>query len=51
MTYYCAKYAFIPQQNGRIVNIIAQIQRGFPGMVHTGAARYFFFNNSFTFEY
>jgi citronellol/citronellal dehydrogenase len=29
----------IPQKRGRIVNIIAQIIRGFPGMVHTGAAR------------
>jgi citronellol/citronellal dehydrogenase len=29
----------IPQKRGRIVNIIAQIARGFPGMVHTGAAR------------
>eukprot|EP01117_Protostelium_nocturnum_P006013 TRINITY_DN2162_c0_g1_i1.p1 TRINITY_DN2162_c0_g1~~TRINITY_DN2162_c0_g1_i1.p1 ORF type:complete len:241 (-),score=42.21 TRINITY_DN2162_c0_g1_i1:40-762(-) len=25
--------------NGRVINIIAQIARGFPGMVHTGAAR------------
>lgn len=30
---------FIPQKQGKIVNIIAQIFRGFPGMVHTGAAR------------
>lgn len=29
----------IPQQGGRIVNVIANIYRGFPGMVHTGAAR------------
>ena len=29
----------IPQKRGRIVNIIANIARGFPGMVHTGAAR------------
>ena len=29
----------IPQQRGRIVNVIAQISRGFPGMIHTGAAR------------
>jgi citronellol/citronellal dehydrogenase len=27
------------QRHGRIVNIIADIARGFPGMVHTGAAR------------
>jgi citronellol/citronellal dehydrogenase len=30
---------FIPQKSGIIINIIAQIKRGFPGMVHTGAAR------------
>lgn len=30
---------FIPQQSGTIVNIIANIYRGFPGMSHTGAAR------------
>ncbi len=30
---------FIPQKSGVIVNIIADIFRGFPGMVHTGAAR------------
>jgi citronellol/citronellal dehydrogenase len=30
---------FIPQKRGRIVNVIANIARGFPGMVHTGAAR------------
>jgi citronellol/citronellal dehydrogenase len=29
----------IPQKSGRIVNVIANIYRGFPGMVHTGAAR------------
>jgi len=29
----------IPHRRGRIVNIIANIARGFPGMVHTGAAR------------
>jgi citronellol/citronellal dehydrogenase len=29
----------IPRRRGRIVNIIANIARGFPGMVHTGAAR------------
>ena len=29
----------IPQKRGRIVNVIANIARGFPGMVHTGAAR------------
>ncbi len=30
---------FIPQQRGNIINIVAQMFRGFPGMVHTGAAR------------
>jgi citronellol/citronellal dehydrogenase len=30
---------FIPQKSGNIINIIAQIFRGFPGMAHTGAAR------------
>ena len=30
---------FIPQKQGIIVNIIAGINAGFPGMVHTGAAR------------
>lgn len=30
---------FIPQKSGVILNIIANIYRGFPGMVHTGAAR------------
>lgn len=31
--------AMIPQRGGRIVNVIAQIFRGFPGFAHTGAAR------------
>ncbi len=39
MTLACGKLAFIPQKSGRIVNIIAQTRRGFPGMIHTGAAR------------
>lgn len=30
---------FIPQKDGNIINIIANIFRGFPGMAHTGAAR------------
>ncbi|MGK0363856.1 MAG: citronellol/citronellal dehydrogenase [Saprospiraceae bacterium] len=30
---------FIPQKHGNIVNILANIWRGFPGMAHTGAAR------------
>lgn len=29
----------IPSKGGRIINVIANIYRGFPGMVHTGAAR------------
>jgi citronellol/citronellal dehydrogenase len=29
----------LPQRSGSIVNVIANIARGFPGMVHTGAAR------------
>ena len=39
MTHAVATKAMIPQKRGRIVNVIAQISRGFPGMVHTGAAR------------
>ncbi len=39
MTRDMAKHFFIPQKNGVIVNIIAEIMRGFPGMIHTGAAR------------
>jgi citronellol/citronellal dehydrogenase len=39
MTHAVANKAMIPQKKGRIVNVIAQIYRGFPGMVHTGAAR------------
>jgi citronellol/citronellal dehydrogenase len=39
MTREVASRAMIPQRRGRIVNVIAQIFRGFPGMAHTGAAR------------
>jgi citronellol/citronellal dehydrogenase len=39
VTQIMAKTFFIPQKEGNIVNIIANIFRGFPGMVHTGAAR------------
>jgi citronellol/citronellal dehydrogenase len=39
MTHAVANAAMIPQNSGRIVNVIANIYRGFPGMVHTGAAR------------
>jgi len=39
MTQTFAKELFIPQKHGIVLTIIAQIFRGFPGMVHTGAAR------------
>lgn len=39
MTQAMAKNFFIKQKEGIIINIIANIYRGFPGMVHTGAAR------------
>jgi citronellol/citronellal dehydrogenase len=39
MTQTMANTFFIPQNNGKILNIIANVYRGFPGMVHTGAAR------------
>jgi citronellol/citronellal dehydrogenase len=39
MTQAVATRCFFPQARGRIVNVIANIARGFPGMVHTGAAR------------
>ncbi len=39
MTREVATKAMIPQRGGRIVNVIAQIFRGFPGFAHTGAAR------------
>ncbi|HJL17141.1 MAG TPA: SDR family oxidoreductase [Sandaracinaceae bacterium LLY-WYZ-13_1] len=38
-THAVANAWMIPQQRGRIVNVIAQVARGFPGMAHTGAAR------------
>lgn len=34
-----AKRFFFAQKSGNIVNIIANMHRGFPGMAHTGAAR------------
>jgi citronellol/citronellal dehydrogenase len=34
-----ATRSMIPRKRGRIVNVIANIYRGFPGMAHTGAAR------------
>ena len=39
MTRDMANRFFIPQKKGVIVNIIVDMHRGFPGMVHTGAAR------------
>jgi citronellol/citronellal dehydrogenase len=39
MTHAVATRALLKQKRGVIVNVIAQIARGFPGMVHTGAAR------------
>ncbi len=39
MTQAVAVRHMIPARRGRVVNIIANIARGFPGMVHTGAAR------------
>jgi citronellol/citronellal dehydrogenase len=39
MTVAVAKRAMIPQAGGRVVNVIANIYRGFPSMAHTGAAR------------
>lgn len=39
MTQAVANKHLIPARRGRIVNVIANIARGFPGMIHTGAAR------------
>ncbi len=39
MTQSVANKAMIRHRRGRIVNVIANVVRGFPGMVHTGAAR------------
>ena len=39
MTREVATRAMIPRRAGRVVNVIAQVFRGFPGMAHTGAAR------------
>lgn len=33
------KQAFQNQKYGRVVTVTANVKRGFPGMVHTGAAR------------
>lgn len=39
VTQILAKHFFIPQNSGKVINIIANMFRGFPGMAHTGAAR------------
>jgi citronellol/citronellal dehydrogenase len=39
VTQTMAKHFFMPEKKGTIVNIIANMFRGFPGMAHTGAAR------------
>ena len=39
MTHAAATKAFIPQQRGKVVSITVSPHQGFPGMVHTGAAR------------
>jgi citronellol/citronellal dehydrogenase len=39
MTREVATRAMLAGRGGRIVNVIAQVARGFPGMIHTGAAR------------
>jgi citronellol/citronellal dehydrogenase len=39
MTREVANASMIPHKRGRVINVIANIYRGFPGMAHTGAAR------------
>ncbi|HTJ40526.1 MAG TPA: SDR family oxidoreductase [Kofleriaceae bacterium] len=39
MTREVANKSMIARRRGRVVNVIANIYRGFPGMAHTGAAR------------
>ncbi len=39
MTREVATRSMIPRTHGAVVNVIANIARGFPGMAHTGAAR------------
>lgn len=39
MTREVANQSMIPNKSGRVINVIANIYRGFPGMAHTGAAR------------
>jgi citronellol/citronellal dehydrogenase len=39
MTHAAATKAFIPQRSGKVVSVTVSPHQGFPGMVHTGAAR------------
>jgi citronellol/citronellal dehydrogenase len=39
MTHAAATKAFIPQLSGKVVSVTVSPHQGFPGMVHTGAAR------------
>ena len=39
MTHAAATKAFIPQQSGKVISLTVSPHMGFPGMVHTGAAR------------
>lgn len=39
MTHAAATKAFIPQKQGKVLSITVSPHQGFPGMVHTGAAR------------
>jgi NAD(P)-dependent dehydrogenase (short-subunit alcohol dehydrogenase family) len=39
MTHAAATKAFIPQKEGKVVSVTVSPHGGFPGMVHTGAAR------------
>lgn len=39
MTHAVATRALIPQRRGSVVNVTANVARGFPGMPHMGAAR------------
>jgi citronellol/citronellal dehydrogenase len=39
MTHAAATRAFIPQEEGKVVSVTVSPHMGFPGMVHTGAAR------------
>ncbi len=39
MTWVVAKRWMIPNRSGKIINIVANMWNGFPGLAHTGAAR------------